>query len=347
MTIQWRHLGLTIASAGLLMGMQAAGGVTQTDVAVVDTPDTSSNGLQQLEFDRSTRMTVPVSINNSVPFNFVVDTGAERTVISNELGEQLALNSGPKLKLATLTGITIVDSYLLDRLTMSSIEVGGINAPAIRREYLGAYGLLGIDSLAKHKVKIDFKKQEMSILPSKRRDRYREAGDGGDVIIVTADRRAGRLVLTDAQIGDIKVDIVIDTGAQGTMGNSALRKKLTPSKRRDAYSAVSMRSVTGESFTGDFTRIKEVTIDNLVINDLPVAIVDDFAFKALRLHKRPAILFGMDALRMFDRVEIDFANKKVVFDLPRRSDSQSRARLAWKLSRTSAISLSSPVTSSP
>jgi hypothetical protein len=36
----------------------------------------------------------------------------------------------------------------------------------------------------------------------------------------------------------------------------------------------------------------------------------------LKLNARPAILLGMDALKLFDRVVIDFANRRVGFDLP-------------------------------
>ena len=49
--------------------------------------------------DRALRMTVPVMINGQGPFDFVVDTGADRTVISEELAKQLNL---PQTGTATL-----------------------------------------------------------------------------------------------------------------------------------------------------------------------------------------------------------------------------------------------------
>ncbi|MEK6638843.1 MAG: retropepsin-like aspartic protease [Pseudomonadota bacterium] len=41
--------------------------------------------------DDALRMTVPVMINGQGPFRFVIDTGADRTVISSELAERLGL----------------------------------------------------------------------------------------------------------------------------------------------------------------------------------------------------------------------------------------------------------------
>ena len=39
-------------------------------------------------------------------------------------------------------------------------------------------------------------------------------------------------------------------------------------------------------------------------------------FAALDLEKKPAMFLGMDALRKFDRMAIDFANRKIYFLLP-------------------------------
>ena len=45
--------------------------------------------------DLCSRMTAPVRINGQGPFPFVVDTGANRTVISAELAARLGLSKGP------------------------------------------------------------------------------------------------------------------------------------------------------------------------------------------------------------------------------------------------------------
>ena len=44
--------------------------------------------------DVDERMTVPVNISGRGPFPFIVDTGAERTVISSELARSLSLQPG-------------------------------------------------------------------------------------------------------------------------------------------------------------------------------------------------------------------------------------------------------------
>jgi len=49
---------------------------------------------------------------------------------------------------------------------------------------------------------------------------------------------------------------------------------------------------------------------------MPVGFGDVHLFGKLGLRDRPAILLGMDALRLFQRVSVDFARKEVRFLRP-------------------------------
>ena len=49
---------------------------------------------------------------------------------------------------------------------------------------------------------------------------------------------------------------------------------------------------------------------------MPVAFADVAPFERFGLTKRPALLLGMDALRIFRRVDIDFPNRQVRFLMP-------------------------------
>jgi predicted aspartyl protease len=304
--------------------------IAQQDTAVETTaaPETElvPGFVQEFDIDRSDRMTVPVSINGSVTYPFIVDTGAERTVIANDLAKTLKLEQGPQLKLATITGTAFADSYMIENLTMNTINVELIEAPGLERSNLGAYGLLGIDSLEEHKVLLDFKNTTMDVLPSKRKSKPGRLERG--MIVVTAKRRAGRMILSDAEVGGVKVDIILDTGAQTSMGNYALRDRLRKRDMRFDYVQVRMRSVTGEVLEGDFTQVRDIAIGGVTISDLPVTFADNYAFTALKLERKPAILLGMDALKLFDRVMVDFSNRRVGFDLPKGAGKRNGIQLA-------------------
>ncbi|MBA2770996.1 MAG: aspartyl protease family protein [Sphingomonas sp.] len=82
-------LGLAVALA-LIIPAPLQGQSPGSDAPEADVSDNFA-----FEQDRTERMTVPVSIGGRGPYRFVVDTGAERTVISRELARELSLDAGP------------------------------------------------------------------------------------------------------------------------------------------------------------------------------------------------------------------------------------------------------------
>jgi predicted aspartyl protease len=308
------------ATLYLSQPLHAQSAIIQQPIVAETIPETAielddAAVIRMIEFDLSNRMTVAVQVNNSAPVPFIVDTGSERTVISKELARHLGLKSGPQLNLATLAGPARVPSFLIDTLSTLSIKAESIQAPGLLHYNIGAFGILGIDSLEGRKVLLDFKKNSMQVLPSTKR-KGRATEENG-MLIVQAQRRAGRMILSSAQIGNDRVDIILDTGAQNSIGNAALRRCLGASDRSIGYQDVLLRSVTGAVISGEMTQVKEINIGGFSINDMPIVFSDNYVFGALGLEKKPAMLLGMDTLKLFDRVMVDFSNRRVGFDLPR------------------------------
>lgn len=79
-----------------------------------------------------------------------------------------------------------------------------------------------------------------------------------------------------------------------------------------------MTSVTGEKLTVNYHIADRVQLGGATIRGLPVAFADIPPFAYFGLENRPALMLGMDALRAFRRVEIDFPDRKVRLLLPRK-----------------------------
>jgi len=274
--------------------------------------------------DRHERMTVPVSIGTRGPYAFVVDTGAERTVIARELAATLQLSSAGNARLHSMTEVSDIPTVAIPMLGVGGKEVRGIRAPALERRNLGAEGMLGVDSLQSQRVSFDFQRQQMTVVPSRRVEERWAA----DAIVVTARNRFGHLVLVDASLDGQKVWVIVDTGAQATVGNLALLRKLQKHGRLRPIAPVQMISVTGGRITADQSMVKHLRLGGVDIYDLPVAFSDVHPFRQLGLMDRPAILLGMDALRLFERVSVDFANRKVKLLPAGRSDRSAPSRMA-------------------
>jgi predicted aspartyl protease len=274
--------------------------------------------------DGNARMTVPVSIAGVTGIPFVVDTGAERTVVSRQLADRLQLESGPRRRLVTVTGTGDVDTVIVPRLELSGTAVNDIEAPALDASHLGASGLLGLDSLQSRRVLLDFKKNKMTVTGSRRLE---ERWDP-DTIVVRARNKYGQLILVDSSIDGQRIQVIIDTGAQTSIGNLALLNKLARKRRGPTLTPVTLTSVTGESIDAQFTQIRQIKLGGMTLNHIPVAFTDAEPFRRFGLANKPALLLGMDALRLFERVSVDFANKQVKFLPPDTSALERRTLLA-------------------
>ena len=265
--------------------------------------------------NRGDRMTVNVSVGEKGPYRFLVDTGAERTIISRQLAGQLRLASGRNTVLHSVIGVNDVKTVQIPHLRVSTKTVSVNNAPALEASNIGADGMLGIDSLRSQRVLFDFKAGTMSITPAVRRAEKIDK----DEIVVRAKSRQGRLIFTNAHIDGQPVTVIIDTGSQVTIGNLALERALSR-RRVKAPELMTIESVTGETMTARYALLRELQLGSGVgLNKLPVAFADAHIFRKLRLENKPAVLLGMNAMRAFDRISIDFADKKVRFVLPATS----------------------------
>jgi predicted aspartyl protease len=290
-------------------------------LATTETP--TEDATLALGFDRSDRMTVPVKVAGSSEYPFVIDTGAERTVISRQLAERLNLPKGPVRNLMTVTGSGKVNTVLLSTIELSGTKVRDIEAPALERANMGAHGMLGIDSLQSRRVMIDFKKNEMRVVPGRRTE-----DTDPDTIVVKARSKFGQLILVDARFLGERVKVIVDTGSQTSIGNMALLGRLQQRKKALKLEPVTVTGVTGQTLAAQFATVDRIQIGGADFNNIPVAFTDAEPFKRFGLANQPALLLGMDALRLFDRVSVDFANKQVRFILPGLSALSERTLLA-------------------
>lgn len=287
-----------------------------TPTQVPDAPPVSlaMEDIINLGLDGPGRMTVPVTIDRIGPYRFTIDTGAERTVISRQLAERLGLARGRDVRVTAITGASSRSTAIIPSIAVSSAGGTRIEAPLFEASHLGAPGLIGIDALKGHAVSIDFETREMTIRPSTRANRPRVRTDE---IVVRAKSLLGQLVVTDASYRDRRVRVILDTGSAVSLGNLALKRRAGIGK--SGTNPIAVMSVTGDSLSADYTHINNVTIGTAIFPQLPIAFSDAPPFERLGLRDQPALLLGMDALRMFRRVEIDFANREVRLSLPRNS----------------------------
>ena len=260
------------------------------------------------------RMTVPVIVSGTGPYRFLVDTGADRTAISRELAQHLGLQASDEAELHSIAKASMVQTATVPSLQLARKEVRISAAPLLSSGNMGADGILGVDSLRSQRIMFDFEQQTMSIVPSATPDFRDEPG----TIVIEASRRNGRLIVTNATANDHDIVVIIDTGSQVSLGNEALRRALRGKDMSD-HEEVMLESVTGDKLPGDSMVVRELSMGPVGLKNLAIVFADSHIFKQLKLLDRPALLLGMNAMRAFKKVSIDFASRKLRMIIPEHS----------------------------
>jgi hypothetical protein len=257
-----------------------------------------------------TRMTVEVQVNGRGPYHFVVDSGADTSAVGVRMARALQLPLGTPVILNGMTDRNVVDRVKVASLAFGPSRIPDLEVPALREEDLGGDGMIGIDALVRQRLMMDFDNRLVKV-----EDSARPVEHFTDEIVITARLKHGQLILTQVRAGGLSLDAVIDTGSEITIGNLALRDKLM--RRIDKNWTVATTGVTGKTLDLQIGRIPELRVGSIVLYDVPIAFADVPPFRVFGLADEPALLLGTDILGTFRRVSLDFAARKVRFQLRR------------------------------
>lgn len=282
--------------------------------AVID--DTLAIGGEDINARKvRTRMTVEVLINARGPYRFIVDSGADSSVVGWRIAREQQLPAGSPAILNGITASARVERVLVDELTLGPSTIRNLELPALEERDLGGQGMIGIDALAGQRLMMDFEKRVIKVEDSSRPAQRLD----GEFILV-ARRRRGQLILTQVRAANLPVEAVIDTGSEITIGNLALRDRLIRG-HRDKFVTVEVTGVTGVTIPLQVARIGELRLGSVTLRNVPMAFADVPPFAVFGLSKEPSLLLGTDLLEKFRRVSLDFRARKVRFQL-RRCGSQ-------------------------
>lgn len=300
---------VAVAASAIAMPLLAWGGQPQKDAGlpagtVKPAPAPGETmGIGEL----TNRMTVQVQVDGKGPYAFIVDTGAERSVVSNELADTLGLDPGARARLFDFTGASTVNTVKVPSLSAGSLNTSAMEAPSLAEANLGAPGMLGIDALQGHRVVIDFDRKRMTLAPAKKHPK-------GE-ILVGAEARLGQLIVTRAEFEGQPIAVIIDTGSWVSIGNKAM---LALAKRKPrVLGPITVRSVTGRSFQANYVAVSDLHVGDVRFDNFGLSFADVPPFERFGLKDKPALILGMSSLKMFRRVEIDFVNREIAFTLPR------------------------------
>lgn len=261
--------------------------------------------------DRSGRIVAPVEINGRGPFRFILDTGANRSALSMATAQAVGLvpDEDARMSVHGITGSALLPVVKVDTFRAGDLVFERQRLPVLPSAVFGGVdGILGIDVLQFARIDVDFEADSVTI----RRSRGARAAAG--YLVVPAKLKHGGLLLVNGKVGTVPVKAILDTGAERSLGNEALRAALAARARDPAEGVMTtVIGATPQLAEGTSLVAPAIAIGGARLTNLTVTFSDLHVFKIWGLLDEPALLIGMDLLGTMQHFVVDYRRREFHF----------------------------------
>jgi predicted aspartyl protease len=154
---------------------------------------------------------IPVLVNGSGPFRFLLDTGSNGSAVSDALATRIAVPIVAKAEVVTASGrntglIGRIDHLTVGTVESSAVTVGILPAATLAQAAPGLDGVLGQDVLGSHTFTLDYRHRTLT---------WGAEPEESHAVRLPLVAREGRVLVELAQLGDRVVRLVPDSGTEG------------------------------------------------------------------------------------------------------------------------------------
>lgn len=298
-----RRLLAILIGAVTYVGLASAECLDAPDLAAYQTATPEDFALGPTRSDRIGRVVAPVSVNGQGPFRFIVDTGANRSGLSQALVEQLGLSPHGTGDVHSVHGVSTAPLVSVDSLRYGQLSLGGASMPMLQGAVLaGEHGVLGVDGMSGRRLRMDFERNCIEIVPSREARRLRGWAT------LRGELRFGHLVVIRGTINGVRTNLLIDTGSDTSLANTALSDAIN-ARVHDGQGRVDFtfaHTVGDRVVLNRAMLVRRLMIGELEVSNITAFVGDFHIFDLWGLQDQPTLLIGMDVLAQTRGIAIDY-----------------------------------------
>jgi len=257
-------------------------------------------------------MVAPVMVNGRGPFRFIIDTGANRSAMSQGLANELGLTPFGTGEVHSIDGVSQAPLVAAQSLQYGDVSLAAAAMPLLDGSMMaGQQGLLGVDGMRGLRLRMDFDRRCIEIAASSQARRL------SGWMTLRGELRFGHLVLVPGRVENLSVNIFIDTGSDSTLANIALRDQLRDNRRVRVERIDPARAYTaGHAIVLDsLLLLPRISMGRIEARNVQAYVGNFHIFDLWNLSDEPALLIGMDVLSQTGGVAIDYDRATVHFRL--------------------------------
>jgi predicted aspartyl protease len=264
---------------------------------------------------RDALVLVPVTANDEAPVYFMLDTGADTTIVDTALAKKMGLAPLKQVQQFTVTGKQMVDVGVLAKLAVGGAQAEGLRVleqdlSGLRHGLDGRIvGILGQNFLSRFNYLVDYRTRRLRIEEA---DEIRSSMEGEIVPVEVLEHR----MIVSAQAGSkgsAKLRLLLDSGANALvlMGKAALAVDCPNLKTKMEMSSAGVAPM--------HTGWVDLTIAAHVFRDVPVSLIGNALPQSIG--------DGLLPMALFDRVYVNHAQGYVMLNPRVKTTAELVARM--------------------
>lgn len=152
--------------SALMIRLALYSAISVSLICLLTDKTTQASTPVQFKLIRNQMIVIQVKLNGAGPFEFLLDTGTNTTIIEPELAQQLKLHPQDRLELMTVAGAQAVPRAQLGSVVLGSAVAENLEAlitelPSLRALHSSIRGVLGQNFLARFNYLLDYGKRQI------------------------------------------------------------------------------------------------------------------------------------------------------------------------------------------
>lgn len=265
---------------------------------------------------------IPVRINGSKPFNFILDTGVGNTLITDP---SVALALGlPIFRQIEVVGVSNQQTL---KAHVSNIETLQLYKNIVAKKqyvvvldedilnlsgYAGVpiHGLIGYDLFSKFIIKINYDRQNLTFY-NPQRFKYRKKKKFDEIPITIKDRKpvVNALVVFEKDKQPIPVKLVFDTGAGHALllYEDSSPKIQVPIRNIESHLGATLSG----NLVGKLGRVQQMSIGKFKLPGVITSFPDSTSYVSMKGYSPRNGNIGVGLIRRFHTI-VDYTNKRLI-----------------------------------
>jgi predicted aspartyl protease len=258
------------------------------------------HGTAPLAIDNGGRYTTPVMLNGAGPFAFIVDTGAQASVLMGDTAKRLKLKASGRANVMGASGnqssgIVSIDDFRSVVFTRHNESMVLIPNGTVSN----ADGVLGMNVFTSGRIEFGFAKRVLTVGPS--------APAPAGFIVQPGSVQQGSFMVVDVIVDGVPAKAMIDTGGRRTVVNPPLQAAL-------GFQSGDARLLADEPIGGATTQqtrawktaLGKIVVGGMTFSNPTVTFADLAVFRAMGLDDKPAMIIGIDQFSRLQAMAIDY-----------------------------------------